>query len=131
MIQLITISLLLFLGVFNSINCECLAKEHPFDIVKCIDLNPKMIGDLFKSTAREAELSTLCRAINNYLSCMKTYLVGCIGEKLANGGIEEIMDLNKKCCINSDKSLCVLSSKKFKQKNFFYKTECLVLNIKT
>lgn len=119
-----SIILLLVLFVLNGINCECPAKDHPLDLVKCIDLNPKMIGDLFKSPAREAELATFCRAINSYLSCMKSYLAGCIGEKLAKGGIEEIMDLNKKCCIDSDKSSCILTSKKL----FFYLkilSECL------
>ena len=110
-------SIILIVLVLNIANA-CLIAQKPYDILSCIAINPAVLFNLVNT----GDLKNFCSTANSYLSCMRAYVEDCVGGKVAIGALEELTDLNKKCCISSDTSKCVTKSKflLFYFKNYGY-----------
>ena len=74
--------------------------------MNCISINPTLLINLVNN----GDLKSFCTTANSYLNCMRTYVEDCIGGRVALGALDELTDLNKKCCISSDTSKCVTKS---------------------
>ena len=88
-------------------NSQCLVGSQPYDILTCVNINPTLLVNL----VTKGDLKTFCSSASTYMSCMKDYFVDCIGGKVATGALDELMELNRKCCISTDTSKCVIKSK--------------------
>ena len=110
-------SLIALFVVVNIAN-GCLVAEDPKKMLSCISIDVTLLINLVNG----GDLKSFCTTANTYLSCMRTYVDDCIGGKAALGVLDEITDLNKKCCISSDTSKCVTKSKflLFYFKNYGY-----------
>jgi hypothetical protein len=102
----------IFVGLVFSGNAligdgKCLVIDRPLDILDCITLNPQMIV----SFVTTGDVKNFCKVANSYLTCMRTYIEDCIGGRLGLGALEELMDLNKKCCMGPNTDDCVITSK--------------------
>jgi hypothetical protein len=90
-----------------NITSGCLIAEKPYEVLQCITINPQTLVNLLSN----GDLKSFCVTANSYLTCLKTYVDDCIGGKVAAGALDELTDLNKKCCMTSDTSKCVTKSK--------------------
>lgn len=93
------LALFLIMNIANG----CLVADKPYDILNCISINPTLLINLVNN----GDLKSFCTTANSYLNCMRTYVEDCIGGRIALGALDELTDLNKKCCISSDTSKCV------------------------
>lgn len=90
------------------LNNGCLIASKPFDVFQCITINPQMLVNLLSN----GDLKSFCTTVNTYMGCMRTYVEDCVGGKVALGALDELTDLNKKCCLSTDTSKCVTKSMK-------------------
>ena len=109
------LALLLVINVSIFTNC-CLIAEKPYDILSCISLNPTLLINLVNN----GDLKSFCTTANSYLNCMRSYVEDCIGGRVAIGALDELTDLNKKCCISTDTSKCITKSIIIQVKSFSF-----------
>ncbi len=93
--------------VIHSLHAECIIETRPYDILQCITFNPQTLVNLLLTK----DISNLCETLNVYMQCMRSYFKDCIGGNLAIGALDELTDLNYKCCVSKDPSKCITKSK--------------------
>lgn len=110
---LVVLSIILtFLSV--AIKCQqlrprqvsCPIAENPSQVFQCLTLNPQAFVDLISKN----DFKSFCHMANGYMTCMSTYIRDCLGGKAVSGILEELQDLNLKCCISPDVKECVIKS---------------------
>lgn len=109
---MVRLILVIFVGLLSSKSAsagtgKCLLIDKPLEILDCITLNPQMIV----SFVTTGDVKNFCKVANSYLTCMRTYIEDCIGGRLGLGALEELMDLNKKCCMGPNTDDCVITSR--------------------
>ena len=100
----------------------CPIIDNPSQMFQCLTLNPQAFIDLIS----KKDYKSFCHMANGYMTCMSTYVRDCLGGKAATGILEELQDLNLKCCISGKNQDCVVKSKlnfilKFKLSIYRYK----------
>ncbi len=88
---------------------ECPLSDNPSQVFQCLTLNPQAFVDLISKN----DFKSFCHMANGYMTCMATYVRDCLGGKAASGILEELQDLNLKCCISGKTEECVIKSKKY------------------
>jgi hypothetical protein len=102
------ICLVLFSIIFSltKIEAGCPVTDNPSQMFQCLTINPQAFIDLIS----KGDYKSFCHMANGYMTCMTTYVRDCLGGKAATGILEELQDLNLKCCISSRSSECVVKS---------------------
>jgi hypothetical protein len=85
----------------------CPIIDNPSQMFQCLTLNPQAFIDLIS----KKDYKSFCHMANGYMTCMSTYVRDCLGGKAATGILEELQDLNLKCCISGKNQDCVVKSK--------------------
>ena len=85
---------------------SCPISDNPSQVFQCLTLNPQAFVDLISKN----DFKSLCHMANGYMTCMSTYIRDCLGGKAASGILEELQDLNLKCCISRKTDECVIKS---------------------
>ena len=100
--------LLLFMFFKSSIEATpgCPIIDNPSQMFQCLTLNPQAFIDLIS----KKDYKSFCHMANGYMTCMSTYVRDCLGGKAATGILEELQDLNLKCCISGKTQDCVVKS---------------------
>jgi len=104
-------SLLLVLSISltkQQAQSECPIAQNPSQVFQCLTLNPQAFVDLISKN----DFKSFCHMANGYMTCMSTYIRDCLGGKAASGILEELQDLNLKCCISPKVEECVIKSKR-------------------
>ena len=86
---------------------ECPIAQNPSQVFQCLTLNPQAFVDLISKN----DFKSFCHMANGYMTCMSTYIRDCLGGKAASGILEELQDLNLKCCISPKVDECVIKSR--------------------
>lgn len=94
-------------NIFEFSSGQCLVATQPSDLLSCISIDAALISSLVQN---KNDLTQFCKSAQSYLSCMRPFFTDCIGGKVATGALDEIMDLNRKCCILNDTTNCVTKS---------------------
>ena len=94
---------------FNFIESGCPVTDNPSQMFQCLTINPQAFIDLIS----KGDYKSFCHMANGYMTCMTTYVRDCLGGKAATGILEELQDLNLKCCISGKTELCVVKSLNF------------------
>jgi len=104
----LNLAILVLLGVFNlnRIEAGCPVTDNPSQMFQCLTINPQAFIDLIS----KGDYKSFCHMANGYMTCMTTYLRDCLGGKAATGILEELQDLNLKCCIRGRNQECVVKS---------------------
>ena len=89
---------------FQQIKSECPISDNPSQVFQCLTLNPQAFVDLISKN----DYKSFCHMANGYMTCMSTYVRDCLGGKAASGILEELQDLNLKCCISGNTKECVI-----------------------
>jgi hypothetical protein len=92
---------------FQFIKSGCPVTDNPSQMFQCLTINPQAFIDLIS----KGDYKSFCHMANGYMTCMTTYVRDCLGGKAATGILEELQDLNLKCCISGKTELCVVKSK--------------------
>ena len=87
----------------------CPISDNPSQVFQCLTLNPQAFVDLISKN----DFKSFCHMANGYMTCMSTYIRDCLMGKAASGILEELQDLNLKCCISADTKECVIKSIRF------------------
>ena len=87
-------------------NAGCPVTDNPSQMFQCLTINPQAFIDLIS----KGDYKSFCHMANGYMTCMTTYLRDCLGGKAATGILEELQDLNLKCCISGRTQDCVVKS---------------------
>ena len=85
----------------------CPISDNPSQMLQCLTINPQAFIDLIS----KGDYKSFCHMANGYMTCMSTYVRDCLGGKAATGILEELQDLNLKCCISGTTKDCVVQSK--------------------
>ncbi len=85
---------------------ECPIAQNPSQVFQCLTLNPQAFVDVISKN----DFKSFCHMANGYMTCMSTYIRDCLGGKAASGILEELQDLNLKCCISPKVDECVIKS---------------------
>lgn len=111
--------LISFLAIgINFTECGCPVTDNPSQMFQCLTINPQAFIDLIS----KGDYKSFCHMANGYMTCMTTYVRDCLGGKAATGILEELQDLNLKCCISGRTQECVVKSNLNKRKiNFNFK----------
>ena len=56
------------------------------------------------------DLKGFCNTMRVYMNCIKGNLADCIGGKAGTGGLDELLDLNNKCCLYPELKQCYITS---------------------
>ncbi len=102
-----TFAYLLFLTNIQLINAGCPVTDNPSQMFQCLTINPQAFVDLISKN----DYKSFCHMANGYMTCMTTYLRDCLGGKALTGILEELQDLNLKCCISGRTQECILKSR--------------------
>ncbi len=94
----------------------CPIIDNPSQMFQCLTLNPQAFIDLIS----KKDYKSFCHIANGYMTCMSTYVRDCLGGKAATGILEELQDLNLKCCISGKNQDCVVKSKYYFSFIFFF-----------
>jgi hypothetical protein len=89
------------------IEAGCPVTDNPSQMFQCLTINPQAFIDLIS----KGDYKSFCHMANGYMTCMTTYVRDCLGGKAATGILEELQDLNLKCCISGRSQECVVKSK--------------------
>ena len=89
------------------IESGCPVTDNPSQMFQCLTINPQAFIDLIS----KGDYKSFCHMANGYMTCMTTYVRDCLGGKAATGILEELQDLNLKCCISGRSQDCVVKSK--------------------
>jgi hypothetical protein len=84
----------------------CPVIDNPSQMFQCLTINPQAFVDLISKN----DYKSFCHMANGYMTCMTTYLRDCLGGKALTGILEELQDLNLKCCISGRTQECILRS---------------------
>src|SRR6185295_8591708 len=84
----------------------CPVTDNPSQMFQCLTINPQAFIDLIS----KGDYKSFCHMANGYMTCMTTYVRDCLGGKAATGILEELQDLNLKCCISGRTQDCVVKS---------------------
>lgn len=106
-LKIINLIFLILTIKFNYINCGCPVSDNPSQMFQCLTINPQAFIDLIS----KGDYKSFCHMANGYMTCMTTYVRDCLGGKAATGILEELQDLNLKCCISGRTQECVVKSK--------------------
>lgn len=93
--------------LINYVKCGCPVSDNPSQMLQCLTINPQAFIDLIS----KGDYKSFCHMANGYMTCMTTYVRDCLGGKAATGILEELQDLNLKCCISGRNQECVIKSK--------------------
>lgn len=88
------------------IKMGCPVSDNPSQMFQCLTINPQAFIDLIS----KGDYKSFCHMANGYMTCMTTYVRDCLGGKAATGILEELQDLNLKCCISGRSQECVVKS---------------------
>jgi hypothetical protein len=102
----VLLKLLCFLISIEFIKMGCPVSDNPSQMFQCLTINPQAFIDLIS----KGDYKSFCHMANGYMTCMTTYVRDCLGGKAATGILEELQDLNLKCCISSRAQECVVKS---------------------
>jgi hypothetical protein len=91
---------------FVIIDAGCPVTDNPSQMFQCLTINPQAFIDLIS----KGDYKSFCHMANGYMTCMTTYLRDCLGGKAATGILEELQDLNLKCCISGRNQDCVVKN---------------------
>ncbi len=89
---------------------SCPISDNPSQVFQCLTLNPQAFVDLISKN----DFKSFCHMANGYMTCMSTYIRDCLLGKAASGILEELQDLNLKCCISGNTQECLIKSKPLK-----------------
>lgn len=98
--------ILVCLNFVVEIKCGCPVSDNPSQMFQCLTINPQAFIDLIS----KGDYKSFCHMANGYMTCMTTYVRDCLGGKAATGILEELQDLNLKCCISGRAQECVVKS---------------------
>ena len=90
----------------SKIEAGCPVTDNPSQMFQCLTINPQAFIDLIS----KGDYKSFCHMANGYMTCMTTYVRDCLGGKAATGILEELQDLNLKCCISARSQECVVKS---------------------
>ena len=85
---------------------SCPISDNPSQVFQCLTLNPQAFVDLISKN----DFKSFCHMANGYMTCMSTYIRDCLLGKAASGILEELQDLNLKCCISGKTDECIIKS---------------------
>ena len=88
------------------IEAGCPVTDNPSQMFQCLTINPQAFIDLIS----KGDYKSFCHMANGYMTCMTTYVRDCLGGKAATGILEELQDLNLKCCISGRTQDCIIKS---------------------
>ena len=86
----------------------CPVTDNPSQMFQCLTINPQAFVDLISKN----DYKSFCHMANGYMTCMTTYLRDCLGGKALTGILEELQDLNLKCCISGRNQECIFKSER-------------------
>ena len=98
--------LVILVVILAGVDAGCPVADNPSQMFQCLSVNPEAFVDLIS----KGEFKNFCQMANGYMTCMTTYVRDCIGGKAATGIMEELQELNLKCCISSRTQDCILKS---------------------
>lgn len=99
--------LFMLINLSSQASPGCPIIDNPSQMFQCLTLNPQAFIDLIS----KKDYKSFCHMANGYMTCMSTYVRDCLGGKAATGILEELQDLNLKCCISGKTQDCVVKSK--------------------
>lgn len=104
--HLVFIKIIVTILLIKFINCGCPVSDNPSQLFQCLTINPQAFIDLIS----KGDYKSFCHMANGYMTCMTTYVRDCLGGKAATGILEELQDLNLKCCISNRNQECIIKS---------------------
>ena len=105
-VRTLLVASMVFAQLWRAADAGCPVTDNPSQMFQCLTINPQAFIDLIS----KSDYKSFCHMANGYMTCMTTYLRDCLGGKAATGILEELQDLNLKCCISGRTQDCVIKS---------------------